>query len=75
MIERVRKENGIAATQCEAIDFGESTFEWARDGKCDDSRFDGLGTSSVISLEDLMINASDCRKQCENKKFWRRKAR
>jgi hypothetical protein len=27
MIERVSKENGIAATQCEAIDFGEDTSE------------------------------------------------
>ena len=27
MIERDGKENGIAATQCEAIAFGESTFE------------------------------------------------
>ena len=74
MIEQVSKENGIAATQCEAIDFGEDTSEWAHDGECDDPRFDGPGTSSVISLEDLMIDASDCRKQCENQTIWLRKA-
>ena len=64
----------IAATQCEAIDFGEDTSEWAHEGECDDPRFDGPGTSTVISLEDLMIDASDCRKQCENQTIWLRKA-
>ena len=29
MIERVSKENGIVATQCEAIDLGDGTFGWA----------------------------------------------
>ena len=72
MIQRVSKEKGIAATQCEAIDFGDDSSEWANDDECDDPRFDGPGTSSVIALDDLMIDASDCRSQCRSGAIWLR---
>lgn len=72
MIQRVSEEKGIAATQCETIDFGDDSSEWANDDECDDPRFDGHGTSSTIALDDLMIDASDCRSQCRSGTIWLR---
>ena len=47
----------------------------ARDGGCDDPRFDDSGTLSVISLEDLIFDDSNSRKQCENQTIWLRNMR
>ena len=66
MIQQVSKEKGIAATLCETIDFGDDSSEWANDDEWDDPRFDGHGTSSTFALDDLMIDASDCRSQCRS---------
>ena len=44
-----------------AIDFGDDTSDWARDGECDDPRF--AGSAMAIELEDIDIgrDATDCR--------------
>ena len=72
MVQLVDKNAGIAATDCDAIDFGDDSSEWSRDGECDDPRFDGPGTASIISLEDLLGDAKDCRSQCNNGRIWLR---
>lgn len=46
----------------EGIDFGDDAGEFARDGECDDLRFDGEGmTQTPLLAEDLYHDASDCR--------------
>ncbi|MBB4052481.1 hypothetical protein GGR20_002124 [Devosia subaequoris] len=44
-----------------AIDFGDDTSDWARDGECDDPRF--AGSAMAVELEDIDIgrDATDCR--------------
>ena len=44
-----------------AIDFGDDSSDWARDGECDDPRF--AGSAMAIELEDIDIgrDATDCR--------------
>jgi len=64
-----RKGHGCVCSKTHGV-----TFNSERDDQRDDPRFDGPGTSSVISLENLMIDASDCRKQCENQSIWLPKA-
>ena len=54
-----------AATDCKAIDFGDDSGEWAEDGECDDPRFEGLGSASLMVQDDLGRDASDCRRACE----------
>jgi len=54
-----------AATQCSAIRFGNNRSEYARDNECDDPRFEGPGSSSVILREDAGKDAADCRRACE----------
>lgn len=51
-----------AATQCEAIDWGDDSGSWAFDGECDDSRFEGRGTSNIWG--EIGVDASDCRRLC-----------
>lgn len=53
-----------AATHCGNIRFGSDDGEFANDGECDDARFDGPGTASIISVDDIGYDATDCRKQC-----------
>lgn len=54
-----------AATQCSAINFGKDTSEWAKDGACDDYRFDGPGADFVLLEEDIGNDATDCRSLCD----------
>lgn len=54
-----------AATDCKAIRFGNNSSEWAHDGECDDFRFTGPGTDSIMKSEDIGKDAADCRKLCE----------
>jgi hypothetical protein len=54
----------MAATQCTAIDFGDDTGPYPNDSECDDVRFEGRGTASVLNLENLGKDASDCSAQC-----------
>ncbi len=57
-------------SQCAAIDFGLDTSEWARDGECDDPRFDGPGTDSIMAISDLRGDATDCKAACEAGNIW-----
>lgn len=54
----------VAATQCSAIDFGDDTGPFPNDFECDDVRFEGRGTASVMNLENLGKDAADCSAQC-----------
>lgn len=52
----------IAHAQPTPPDFGDDTSRWARDGECDDPRFDGPGMSEGASLDDdIGHDATDCR--------------
>lgn len=44
------------------IDYGDDTSQFAMDGECDDSRFEGSGMTDTILLEsDVGHDATDCR--------------
>ena len=42
------------------IDFGDDTSEWARDGDCDDPRFEGDGMAAILVPSDRGHDATDC---------------
>ena len=54
----------MQATQCDAINFGDNSSEYAYDGECDDPRFEGIGSASVVSTDGLGADAADCSKLC-----------
>ncbi|MEO0359219.1 MAG: hypothetical protein AAF386_13205, partial [Pseudomonadota bacterium] len=70
----VSEAAGRAATQCDAIDFGNNSSTFARDGECDDPRFDGPGTDSIMLRSDLLSDAKDCRAACNAGQIWLRVA-
>lgn len=74
MIKLVSEAAGRAATQCDAIEYGKNTSDWANDGECDDPRFDGPGVDSIILMDDLLADARDCRQQCNKGNAWLRTA-
>jgi hypothetical protein len=43
-----------------AIDFGDDSSPWAKDGECDDPRFTGEGVAEAVVDADLMKDATDC---------------
>ena len=46
----------------QTIDFGDDASQFARDGECDDSRFEGSGMTDTLLLEsDIGHDATDCR--------------
>ncbi|MDB5535156.1 MAG: hypothetical protein JWQ65_31 [Devosia sp.] len=49
------------ATPIDAINFGDDTSEWNKDGECDDPRFQGTGSASELVDADLMKDATDCK--------------
>ncbi|KQN73779.1 hypothetical protein [Devosia sp. Leaf64] len=49
------------ATPINAINFGDDSSEWAKDGECDDPRFTGTGSAEELVDADLMKDATDCR--------------
>lgn len=49
------------ATPIDAIDFGDDTSEWAKDGECDDPRFAGAASAAELIDEDIRKDATDCR--------------
>lgn len=51
---------GPPARAQDALDFGDDTSAWARDGECDDPRFAGPGVASVTLEADRMADATDC---------------
>jgi len=55
----------LAATQCDAIEFGDDSGTFSGDAECDDIRFEGIGMASQLSREFLSMDATDCRAQCD----------
>ena len=53
------------ATPIDAIDFGDDSSEWAKDGECDDPRFTGPGSATETLDEDIRKDATDCREAYE----------
>lgn len=55
---------GLADTAfAQDIDFGDDQGQWAKDGECDDKRFDGPGmTDTVLLDEDIGHDRTDCAK-------------
>lgn len=51
----------LRASAAGATDYGDDTGEWARDGECDDPRFEGDGMASVLLDADAFHDATDCR--------------
>ena len=54
----------MAATSCQAIDFGDDSGEYPKDGECDDYRFEGRGVGMRLSRDTIGQDASDCRQLC-----------
>lgn len=54
----------MAATSCQAIDFGDDSGEYPNDGECDDYRFEGRGVGMRLSRATIGQDASDCRQLC-----------
>jgi len=54
-------EDGLTAVVGSDIDFGDDSSVWANDGECDDPRFQGPGTHSILLEEDRGADATDCR--------------
>jgi hypothetical protein len=48
-----------------AIDYGDDTSDWARDGECDDPRFSGTGVAGELLDSDRGHDATDCRAAVE----------
>lgn len=63
-------ESDFDVSQCEAIDFGLDTSEYARDRECDDPRFAGPGTDDILQINDLRGDATDCKRLCESGEIW-----
>lgn len=54
----------LQATQCNAIAFGDDSSDFSFDGECDDPRFEGIGSASIIDSENLGADATDCSRLC-----------
>ncbi len=57
--------DALAATNCEAIDFGDDGGDYPNDGECDDPRFEGMATDAVMSIDDIGGDAADCSRACD----------
>ncbi len=45
------------------LDFGDDSGDFARDGECDDPRFEGVGmTETALLAQDIKADATDCRR-------------
>jgi len=53
-----------AATQCNAIDFGNDNGEYPMDGECDDRRFEGPAVARILSPDNVKGDATDCSRLC-----------
>ena len=54
-----------AATNCQAISFGDDSGEYPNDYECDDYRFEGRGVGMNLFLDTAGTDASDCRRLCD----------
>jgi hypothetical protein len=57
----VRRPTATARGAAGAVDFGDDSSEWARDGECDDPRFQGEGSAATLLDADTYHDATDCR--------------
>ncbi len=48
------------------INFGDNSSNWARDGECDDPRFEGAASAAKLDPKDTRRDALDCRAAYEN---------
>nr|WP_295892210.1 hypothetical protein [uncultured Devosia sp.] len=55
------KDGGTTTTTPAAIDFGDDSSEWAKDGECDDPRFTGTGSAAETLDADILKDATDCK--------------
>lgn len=65
LIKLVDEKAARAATVCSKIKFGDNSSEWAKDGECDDYRFEGTGMTSIIAVDDIGRDATDCKRLCD----------
>ena len=49
------------ASPIDAINFGDDSSDWAKDGECDDPRFTGTGSAAELADIDISKDATDCR--------------
>ena len=56
----------LRAESSRSIEFGDDRSQWARDGECDDPRFEGDGMSPTLIDENLGHDATDCRQLLES---------
>ncbi len=59
------ERTALGATRCDLIDFGDDGGEGAKDGECDDPRFEGRAAAAVLDDADRGADAGDCRRLCE----------
>ncbi len=71
-IRPVRSRAQSSPAECRSIDFGNNSSEFANDGDCDDPRFTGPGTFSVMLGDDEKADANDCRQLCASGGAWLR---
>lgn len=67
-----RTATAPATTAPDGIDFGDDASIWARDGECDDPRFEGPGTAETLLEEDRGHDATDCRTLFAQGRIWLR---
>ncbi|MDO6592070.1 MULTISPECIES: hypothetical protein [Rhodobacterales] len=70
LIAQVRSKEQSSPAECSEIDFGLNRNDWARNGVCDDPRFTGPGVDEVLRQEELLRDASDCRRLCNAGRIW-----
>jgi len=69
-IRLVRTRAQWSTSQCREVRFGNNSSSYARDGECDDPRFTGPGTDSILLGGDRMKDAADCRALCSAGSVW-----
>jgi len=53
---------GLSAPSSAQPSFGDDSSQWAKDGECDDPRFEGKGSATTLLDVDRGHDATDCRK-------------
>lgn len=56
----------LARTSASNINWGNDSSQWARDGECDDPRFEGPSMAETLLEEDRLRDATDCRQAYMN---------
>lgn len=71
-VRLARAQSESSLSECKTVNFGSDASEWANDGQCDDPRFIGPGTHTILNADDLGTDASDCRAACQAGTVWLR---